>query len=60
MLFTNEMPRTLKGRSALPCYYVKLPGNKLTGHIDSATQVTDCRYEELEKYQSSACETINK
>lgn len=42
------------------CYYVKLPGNKLTAHIDSATQVTNCRYEELEKYQSSACQTIDK
>jgi hypothetical protein len=41
-----------------PTYYVRLPGNKLVGWIDSATQVTNCRYEQID--QSSACQTLNK
>lgn len=43
-----------------PAPYVGSPGNKLTAKIDNTTQVTDCRYEELESYNNYSCLTINK
>lgn len=48
-----------------PTPYVGPPGNRLTAKIDSTTQVTNCRYEQLGSDSipygsSSACQTLNK